>query len=104
MQKRSYTPEFKLKLVLEVLTENLLLSEVASGYGVNPNLLSRWKAEFMERASSVFDASRAERDQKKTEQEHAAEKSEMLKTIGQLTMERDYLMSARGKPANRRLL
>ena len=104
MQKRSYTSEFKLKLVLEVLKEDLLLSEVASGYGVNPNLLSRWKSEFLERAPGVFDLSKTDREQKKAEQDHELEKTEMLKAIGQLTMERDYLMSARGKQANRRLL
>ena len=104
MEKRSYTSEYKVKLVLEVLREEHSLSEIAAGYGINPNQLTRWKREFLERAPNVFESPKAERERRKAEQENEVEKAEMLKAIGQLTMERDYLMAARGKKNGRRLL
>jgi putative transposase len=104
MSKRSYTSEFKVKLVLEVLREEHSLGEIAAGYGINPNQLTRWKREFLEKAPNVFDKTKADREQHKLEQAMESEKTEMLKTIGQLTMERDYLMAARGKQSSRRLL
>ena len=40
MQKRkAYTPEYKAKLVIEVLREEKTLSEIASREGINPKQL-----------------------------------------------------------------
>lgn len=104
MERRKFTSEFKVKVVLEVLQEELSLSEVAAGYGINPNQLATWKREFLERAPSVFDKTKYERDQRKAEKGMEVEKAQMLKTIGQLTMERDYLKTAIEKTIDRRLL
>ena len=94
MAKRTFTSEMKAKLVFEVLREERTLGEIASTHQLNPNMLSRWKREFMERAASVFDEPRQAKAIRKVEQAAEAEKSQMLKTIGQLTMERDYLKAA----------
>ena len=102
--RRNYSSEYKVKLVLEVLKEELTLSEVAAGYGINPNQLATWKREFLERVPSLFDEKKQSREQRKSEKEAEVEKSQMLKTIGQLTMERDYLKAATGKLSDRRLL
>ena len=37
MGYKSYTAEYKTKVVLEVLREEKPLGEIASGYGLNPN-------------------------------------------------------------------
>lgn len=104
MTKRNYTSEYKVNLVLEVLREEQALSEIAAGYDVNPNLLAKWKREFLERAPAIFNETKQKREQSKSEKEAEAEKARMLKTIGQLTMERDFLKAATGKLADRRLL
>jgi len=104
MQKRNYTSEFKVKLVLEVLREERTLGEIASANEINPNQLTRWKREFLELAPAVFEATKQEREQRKIETAMETERASMLKTIGQLTMERDYLIAAREKVADRRLL
>lgn len=55
MKKRNhYTVEFKTKVVLEILSEAATLNEIAAKYGISPVVLSRWKQEFLERASEVF--------------------------------------------------
>jgi len=88
-KKRTFTPEFKTKAVLEVLKEEKTLSEIASMYNVHPNLLRGWKKEFLEKASSVFEDGKPPKN--KRQEEIAAEHAQMLETIGQLTLERDWL-------------
>ena len=103
MGKRKYTAEFKAQLVLEVLTGEYELGEVAAGYGINPNQLRAWKASFLEKAPMLFEESRKAKEAARREEELTAEKASMLKTIGQLTLERDFLM-AQAHERNRGLL
>ncbi len=104
MEKRIYTSEYKVKLVLEVLREERTLGEIAAAKGINPNQLRNWKREFLERVTGIFDETRQSREHKKSAREAEEEKFRMLKTIGQLTMERDYLQAAASKLADRGLL
>jgi putative transposase len=104
VKRRSYTSEFKVKLVLEVLREERTLGEIAAAWEINPNQLSKWKREFLDRAMGIFDETRQSREQEKSAKEAEDEKFRMLKTIGQLTLERDYLKAATEKLADRGLL
>ena len=55
MKKRnSYTPEFKPKVVLEILAETYTVNEFASKYDISPVVLSRCKKEFVDRVSEVL--------------------------------------------------
>jgi transposase-like protein len=89
MKRNHYTPEFKAKVVLELLREEKTLSQIAADYGVHPNLLSRWKAEFLEKMPTVFSKEISEVD--KLRKEHASEKEELIKQIGQLSVENVWL-------------
>jgi transposase-like protein len=91
MKKRTYTPEFKTKTVLEVLREEKTLSEIASAYNIHPNMLRNWNREFLEKASSIFEDSKQRKDARQKELEIEADHAKMLETIGQLTLERDWL-------------
>ena len=51
---RSFTPEFKAQVVLEVLTGVRSASEACHHYQLKPDLISRWKAQFLEGAATVF--------------------------------------------------
>src|SRR4051812_12417799 len=42
--KRSYTSAFKAQVVLELLKDEKCLNQVASEYGVLPNVVREWKA------------------------------------------------------------
>lgn len=90
MNKRNhYTPEFKTKVVLEVLQEESTLNEIAARYDVSPVMLSRWKSEFLERAADVFKKGPTE-----AEKELAVEKDRVAaleRKVGQLTYEVDWL-------------
>jgi transposase len=91
MARTSYTPEFKTKLVLEVLQGEKELNEIASEHSINPNMLRNWKKEFLANASRAFDETRQAREARRKEDVLKKDNERMLKIIGQITLERDFL-------------
>lgn len=91
MPRTTYTAEFKSKIVLEIIQGDEELGVIASKYGVNPNMLRNWKKEFLENAGRVFAESKIEKEARRKEGSLKKDREQMLKTIGQLTLERDYL-------------
>lgn len=53
--RRKFSPEFKAKVVLEVLTGVKTGAQACRDYGIRSQLLSKWKARFLENAASVFE-------------------------------------------------
>jgi transposase-like protein len=53
-ERRKFTPEFKAKVVIELLTGAKGLMQASREYGIKDSVLSRWKQEFLERAPQVF--------------------------------------------------
>lgn len=49
-KKTTFTPEFKTKLVLEVLKNEKTLNEIASAYNITPKNLHNWKKIFLDNA------------------------------------------------------
>lgn len=92
MGKRKFTAEFKAQLVIEVLQGERELGVIASEHQINPNQLRAWKTAFLEKSPRLFEESKVEKEADRRERETSEEKAAMLKTIGQLTLERDYLM------------
>ena len=88
--KRTFSPEFKAKLVLEVLKGEKELNVIATENDIQPNLLRNWKKEFLDKASVVFDDSREENLKEKLASERK-EKDQYAKKVGQLTMQVDWL-------------
>lgn len=89
MTRRKFTSKFKTKVVLELLKERSSLSELAQKFEIAPQQLSTWKREFLHDAEQVFEG---KAKSKKTEAEQ--EKEQLLKTIGQLKVENDFLNNA----------
>lgn len=90
-RKTTYGADFKTKIVLEVLQGNKEINEIAAENNLNPNMVRNWRREFLENASRVFNQSGLEKEAKKKEDALEQERDKMLKTIGQLTLERDFL-------------
>ena len=88
-KRKIYNPTEKAKIVLEVLREESTLNEIATNYGVSPQLISRWKTEFIANMPAVFDKKNTEVEQLK--KEHSAEKENLIKQIGQLTVDVNWL-------------
>lgn len=91
MSRNKYTPEFKAKIVLEVIEGDRELGEIAADNNLNPNMVRTWRAEFIKNANRVFNERQSEKEIRRKEAELEQERDQMLKTIGQLTMERDFL-------------
>jgi len=88
-KRRNFKPEEKARIVLEVLKEEKSLTEIAAEYEVHPNQLSRWKAEFIQNAGRAF--SKEADEVEKVKQSYEKEKDELLKQIGQLSYEVNWL-------------
>ena len=52
--RRQFSAEFKARVVLEVLSGQKLAAEICREEQLKPDLLSRWKADFLTQSSSVF--------------------------------------------------
>jgi len=71
VKHRKFTPEYKARIVLEILTEGKSLSQASREYNIKDSVLSRWKKEFIERSPQLFEngASSDERDERIAELE-----------------------------------
>ena len=52
---RTYTPEFKVRVVMELITGKKSLGEASREYSIKDSVISRWRQEFMERAPQIFE-------------------------------------------------
>ncbi|ACL75218.1 IS3 family transposase [Ruminiclostridium cellulolyticum] len=98
-KRRTFTPEQKTKIVLEVLKEAQTLTKIAAKYEIQPNQLTRWKSEFIKNANRAFSVDADETEQLK--QAHEAQIDELHRQIGQLTVERNWLKKKLNNSASR---
>jgi len=82
--RRKFTGAFKAKVAIEALKERQSLAEISKHFEVHPNIISKWKKEFLENSAQVFD-----QQSKETEKEIDIEK--LSAKIGQLEIENDFL-------------
>ena len=82
--RRKFTGAFKAKVAIEALKERESLAELAKRFEVHPNMISKWKQEFIDRSSEIFETEPPEKD-------FEAEREKLFAKIGQLEMERDWL-------------
>ena len=89
MTRKKYTAKFKTKVVMEALKERSSVAELAQKYELAPQQINLWKREFLAKAEDVFES------KGKTRKEAAdEEKDQLLKVIGQLKVENDFLNNA----------
>lgn len=86
--RRSFTPEFKARVVLEMLTEHKSAAQASREYGIKDSVLARWKQEFLERSPMLFGSSSSSNDGK--EQRIA----ELERMVGRLAMELEMAKKA----------
>ena len=68
-KRRTFSAEFKTKLVLEALKGEKDINTIATENSIQPNLLRNWKNEFPEKASTVFDSTHDDQLKAKLEAE-----------------------------------
>jgi putative transposase len=87
-----YTAEYKTRLVLEVLKEDKTLVEIASANKITPLNLQNWKKIFLTNAELAMEPSKAIKEYKEANTKLEVEVGEYAKKVGQLTLEKDWLM------------
>ena len=90
--RKQYSPEFKSKVVLELLREEKTLSQLASEHGVHHSLLVRWRSQALEGLSGVFSDQRIY----ELKAAHEREVTTLYQEIGQLTTQLNWLKKIYG--------
>ena len=82
--RRKFTGAFKAKVALEAIKNQQTLAELSKKFDVNPVMISKWKAEFIENMGAVF-------EKKNTEEKEIVDTKELYAQIGQLKVENEFL-------------
>ena len=83
--KKSYGSKFKSQVALEAIRGDRTIAEIAGDYNLHPNLVSQWKKKLLKEAAELF----ATKKEKDAETQYAED--ELLRKIGQLNVENDFL-------------
>ena len=96
-QRKSYTPEFKLKVVLESLQRDTTQEEACKKFGISSSMLHRWTKDFQANAAGAFFDKRDPK-QKAQSQGFAPGESpdDLKKIIGELTVQNEILKKVSG--------
>ena len=88
-KRKNPSADFKAKVALEAIREEMTLAGLSKKYGVHANQISTWKRAAIENMASAFTRRGAA-----PEQVSAAEIEKLHSKIGQLVVERDFLADA----------
>jgi len=92
MARTTYSPEFKAKIVLEVIEGARELEAIAAENQLNPNMVRNWKSDFLKNAGRAFEPTdQGTKEARRKERKREKENERLLRTVGQLTLERDFL-------------
>ena len=58
VKRRTYSAAFKARAVMEMISGAKSQAEIAREHRIKPDLLARWKRQFLENASSLFEKER----------------------------------------------
>ena len=83
-KRRTFTKEFKAKVALEALKEQLTISQIAKKYDLHPNQVSAWKKQAKEDLLEIFGSGKQEDDQEELI-------SALYEKIGRLEIQLDWL-------------
>lgn len=91
-KRKRYSAEFKAKIALEALRGELTISQLATKHGVHQTLIGDWKRQAQDGLVTVFSG---KADAKEGMREEDVEK--LHAKIGQLVVERDFLVKVSGR-------
>jgi len=96
MQKKQWSPEQKLQIVLEALKEERHIADIASEYGVHHSAIHRWKKELLDSSDKVFNTSKQAKvaSMEKQQQEETIEN--LYSQVGRLTTQLEWLKKKSG--------
>jgi putative transposase len=88
-KRKHFSASQKAQIALEILKEEKTVIQIASEYGVHPNVLYRWKRQALDNLPKLFeDENKGERDR---QAEHERQVNELYSEIGRLTTQLNWL-------------
>ena len=91
MPRKNYSPEEKLKIVLETFKEDRLITDIASEYGLHSSVVHRWRRELMGSADRIFASTKSEKAITKEKQKKEEEIENLYSQVGRLTTQLEWL-------------
>jgi len=91
-KRRQFSPEFKTKIVLELISGEKGLMEASREYEIKDSVLSRWKQEFIARAPQLF-----EQGGKKIEDPKEKKIAELERMVGKMAMQLEMAKKVLGR-------
>jgi transposase-like protein len=88
-KRKQYSAQFKAKVAIEAIRGQKTTAELASQYEIHPTMINNWKRDLLDKASELFDNGKTT-SQAQTETQSQID--ELYRQIGQLTVERDFLV------------
>jgi putative transposase len=89
-QIRRFDTGFKVKVVLEVLKEELTVNEIAAKYKIIPANIGNWKREFLDNAELVFDKEKAVAQYKEQLHEKDRQMDELYRQLGKTNTQLEW--------------
>lgn len=90
-KRRVHPADFKAKIGLEAVRGVKTINEIAQEHNVHPQLVTQWKKEILENASSLFDTKRGPKAV-----DESSPEDKLYSEIGRLKMETDWLKKKLG--------
>ena len=90
-KRRYHSPDFKAKAALAAIKGDETLNELSQRFGINANLIVKWKKQLYESSSEVFDSSKG------LAPEREYEIKALQAKIGEITMVNDFFSKALGR-------
>ena len=91
-KRKRYAADFKAKVAIEAIKGELTIAQLAAKHGLHQTLINGWKKQALEGLSTVF-ATKVDGAEKARE----ADVEKLHAKIGQLVVERDFLVKASGR-------
>ena len=87
--RKKYTPQFKAKIVQEILREEESISQISSKYSVHPTQLRKWKRQALEGLPDLFTLEHKGKSDEIKKLE--TEQDRLYAEIGRLTTQLNWL-------------
>jgi transposase-like protein len=96
-ERRQFTPEQKLNVVLESLQRDTTLEAVSKKFGIVSSVINRWRKEFKANATITFSDKRNPKSKAEAQGYKPGESPDELKSIiGDLTVQIEILKKVSG--------
>lgn len=89
-KRKQYSAQLKAKVALEAVRGERTVAEIAAQYEIHPTMIHNWKRHLLEGASELFEQQNQTED---LDKDSEAQVAELYRQIGQLKVERDFLVS-----------